>query len=59
MEECLAGADTPDDWAHSLEHSVLRTAPKDHDNYSMIGVWLTARPDVAESPDEAVTVIRV
>ena len=59
MEQCLAGAGTPDDWAQALEHSVLRTAPKDHDNYSLIGVWLTAQPDVVESPDDAVTVIRV
>jgi hypothetical protein len=59
MEQCLADADTPDDWAQALEHSVLRTAPKDHDNYSLIGVWLTAQPDVADSTDDAVTVIRV
>lgn len=59
MEECLASADSPDDWAQSLEHSVLRNAPKDHDNYSLIGVWLEAQPDAAESADDAVTVIQV
>ena len=38
---------------------MLRNAPKDHDNYSLIGVWLEAQADATESTDEAVTVIRV
>ena len=59
MEECLASADSPDDWAQALEHSVLRNAPKDHDNYSLIGVWLEAQTGATEAADDAVTVMLV
>src|SRR3954452_23524415 len=59
MEQSLGHARTPEDWAQALEQNVLRAAPKDHDNYSLISVWLTAKGDAIESSDDAVTVIRV
>jgi len=60
MEQSLARASSPEEWAQALERNVLRSAPKGHDNYSLIGVWLAAQDDErAEAVDDAVTVIRV
>ena len=57
-EDNLASADSPDDWARRLEHAVVRRAPKDSDNYSILCVWLAAVPAARGLPDEEVTIIK-
>ena len=59
IEDCLASAASPEEWLRKLEASLLQVAPKGHDNYSLLGIWLEEDDPTASSPDEEVTVMRL
>lgn len=59
MEQCLTQSSTPEEWAQAMEKIVLSRAGKDHDNYSLLGVWLSAQKSGCAAADEDITVLRV
>jgi serine/threonine protein phosphatase PrpC len=59
MEQSLTAAGSPDEWARALERLLLSRAPKDHDNYSLLGVWLAAEKTAVAGTDDDITVLRV
>jgi PPM family protein phosphatase len=59
IEALLARAISPESWVEELGARVARTAPKGHDNYSLIGVWVEDHAAARALEDDEITLIRV